>query len=359
MGYLSLSEKLIFFDIPSPVRLHDLALNVGAVLRDNIHRDRQIFSIEPIETAEEGCLSFINNAKYLLAAQNTNASAVICSENHALSIPNDVAVLISKNPYKSFAKTMAQFFPLGLKPQPQSGEMGISSHSSIHESAVLENDVIIESGAVIGPEAHIGARTFIGVNALIGRKVQVGRDASISSHASIIHAILGDRVIIHNGVRIGSDGFGFAMEKGGHLKIPQIGRVVIQDDVEVGANTCVDRGANRDTIIGEGTKIDNLVMIGHNVVIGRHCIIVGQAGVAGSAELGDYVVLGGKAAISGHVKIGKGAQIAGLSGVSGNVPPDVQWGGIPARPVKHWMREIASLKREAHDMDRKRTSKKE
>ena len=161
-------------------------------------------------------------------------------------------------------------------------------------------------------------------------------------------------MIIHSGVRIGGDGFGFAMGPGGHLKIPQVGRVIIQDHVEIGANTCIDRGSNRDTIVGEGTKIDDLVMIGHNVVIGQHCVIVGQSGIAGSSELGDYVVLGGQCAVNGHIKIGTGAQIAGLSGVAADVPPGVQLGGIPARNIKHWMRDMARLRREAAQMDKKR-----
>ena len=195
---------------------------------------------------------------------------------------------------------------------------------------------------------------MIGPNAIIGPNVQIGRNTSVCAGASVIHALVGDNVIIHNGVRIGSDGFGFAMGSGGHLKIPQVGRVVIQDRVEIGANTCIDRGSNRDTIVGEGTKIDNLVMIGHNVVIGQHCVIVGQVGIAGSSELGDYVVLGGQAAVNGHVKIGSGAQIAGLSGVSTDVAPGAQLGGVPARNIRHWMKDIARLRREAAQMDKKK-----
>ena len=207
----------------------------------------------------------------------------------------------------------------------------------------------IDPGAVIGPQAEIGSGTLIAANAVIGPGVRIGRDCAVGAGTSITHALVGDRVIIHAGCRIGQDGFGFLMGAGGHLKVPQIGRVIIQDDVEIGAGTTIDRGAIRDTVIGEGTKIDNLVQIGHNVVIGRHCVIVAQTGISGSSTLEDFVALGARVGVTNHVTIGEGAQIAAISIVGGDVPPGARWGGTPAKPVKQWLREVKVLERLAQN----------
>jgi UDP-3-O-[3-hydroxymyristoyl] glucosamine N-acyltransferase len=180
---------------------------------------------------------------------------------------------------------------------------------------------------------------------VIGYRVAIGRGCFIGPGASITHALIGNGVIIHAGARIGQDGFGFAMSPAGHYKVRQVGRVIIQDGVEIGANTAVDRGALKDTVIGEGTKIDNLVQIAHNVVIGRHCVIVAQSGISGSTILEDFVAMGGQCGTVGHIRIGAGAQIAAQSGVTCDIPPGERWGGYPAKPMSSWAREVSLLKR--------------
>jgi UDP-3-O-[3-hydroxymyristoyl] glucosamine N-acyltransferase len=210
---------------------------------------------------------------------------------------------------------------------------------------LTEEGVSIDAGAVVGPRAEIGSGSVIGANAVIGAGVRIGRDCSIGPNTTLTNALIGDRVMIHPGCKIGQDGFGFVMGGNGHLRVPQVGRVIIQDDVEIGAGTTIDRGAIRDTVIGEGTKIDNLVQVGHNVSIGRHCVIVAQTGISGSSTLEDFVVLGARVGLNNNVTIGEGAQIAAISVVHGDVPPGARWGGTPAKPVKQWFREMKILER--------------
>jgi UDP-3-O-[3-hydroxymyristoyl] glucosamine N-acyltransferase len=243
------------------------------------------------------------------------------------------------------ATVMAKLFPTAVRPGSVFGETGVSPAAFIHPSARLEAGVIVDPGAVIGRGAEIGAGTVIGPNAVVGPEVRIGRDGAIGASSTIAAALIGDRVIIHPGVHIGQDGFGFALGASGHLKVPQIGRVIIQDDVEIGAGVTIDRGANRDTVIGEGAKIDNLVQIGHNVVIGRHAVMVSQSGVSGSSALGDFAVLGGQAGIAGHLKIGAGAQVAAAAGVMHDIPAGQRWAGAPAKPVREFFREVAALTR--------------
>ena len=250
--------------------------------------------------------------------------------------------MLSEAPYRAFARALQLFYPNSLTPK---AALAAAGEPAIHPTAKLEDGVRVEPGAVVGREAQIGRGTTVAAGAVVGYRVTIGRDCYIGPCASVTHALVGDRVILHAGVKIGQDGFGFAMGAQGHLKVPQVGRVIIQDDVEIGANSCVDRGSLKDTVIGEGTKIDNLVQIGHNVVIGRHCVIVGQTGISGSTELGDFVVMGGQSGAVGHIKIGTGAQIAGGSHPKNDVPPGARMGGTPAVPMLEYGRQVAAIKR--------------
>lgn len=333
------------FFVPQTLQLSKLAEDCGAqlVFEGKASEEMIIDGAAPIESATAGNVSFVDNPKYLKHLETTKATAVFCAEKHAGFVPSHVAALVHARPYEAYALALSQLYPTALRPLPTTGIPGISPHAFVHPDAKIETNVTIEANATVGPGAAVGAGSVILPGAVIGPDVQIGRNSTIGANATVVHAILGDQVIIHNGVQIGQDGFGFAMGPGGHKKIPQIGRVIIQDRVEIGANSTVDRGANRDTVIGEGTKIDNLVQIGHNVSIGRHCVIVGLAGVSGSATLGDYVVVAGQAGIVGHTKVGDGAQVGGGSGVHGDVAPGERVMGYPAIKASTWMRDAAKI----------------
>ena len=227
---------------------------------------------------------------------------------------------------------------------PEYGLARWEQTEAIDRTAIIGERVSIAPGAVIGARAEIGDGTRIGPNTVIGPAVAIGRDCDIGSNVTITHSYIGDQVLILPGAQIGQPGFGFTSGRAGHEKIPQLGRVIVQDRVEVGSCTTIDRGALDDTVIGEGTKIDNLVQIGHNCRIGRHCVIVGQGGMAGSCELGDFVVLGGQAALADHVKIGDGARLAGRSAaVPGELAGGQDYGGVPAVPIREWRRQMAAI----------------
>ncbi|MEZ5839615.1 MAG: UDP-3-O-(3-hydroxymyristoyl)glucosamine N-acyltransferase [Hyphomicrobiales bacterium] len=343
----------VFFRPAAPVSVAEIIELTGARLVAG-DETATIAGVAPLEHASDGDLAFLDNPKYAPALATTGASVIILGRRYADKAPAGKTVLEAADPYRSFARVSARLFPAAVRLEGAfGGEAGVAAGAHVHESARIEDGATIEPGAVVGAGAEVGRGTVICSGAGVGAGVRVGRDGYVGPGATLIHALLGNRVIIHPGVRVGQDGFGFAMGPQGHLKVPQVGRVIIQDDVEIGANTTIDRGANRDTIIGEGTKIDNLVQIGHNVVMGRHCVIVSQTGISGSTTLEDFVVLGGQVGCIGHVRVGMGAQIAASSNIASDVPPGARWGGSPAKPVREWFREITLLKNLAAEKARK------
>jgi len=319
-----------------------LADRLGAGLAPQANGESLIEDVRPLAEAHPQHLSFLDNRKYMPQLRETRAGACLIAPEFADRVPQGTVALALKAPYRGFATALQIFYPDALQPK---AAMVAAGEPLVHPSAHIGEGALVEPGAVIGREAQIGRGTTVAAGALVGYRVVVGEGCYIGPGVSLTHAIVGNRVILHAGVRIGQDGFGFAMGPQGHLKVPQIGRVLLHDDVEIGANSCVDRGALKDTVIGQGTKIDNLVQIGHNVVIGRHCVIVGQTGISGSTELGDFVVMGGQSGAVGHIKVGSGAQIAGGGHAKDDVPAGARMGGTPAVPMAEWARQIAALKR--------------
>jgi UDP-3-O-[3-hydroxymyristoyl] glucosamine N-acyltransferase len=317
----------------------------GATPPAGVDLTRPIHGVGPLDRAEPGVLTFLDNPRYADDLKATRAAAVLLNARYASLAPPQCAALVTAEPYRAIAAVLKRLHPDAARPGSSFGETGVSPSASVHPAARLEARVVVDPGAVIGPGAEIGAGTVIGANAVIGPKVRIGRDSAVGAGSTVFCALIGDRVIIHPGVHIGQDGFGFAMGPRGHMKVPQVGRVIIQDDVEIGAGSTVDRGANRDTVIGEGTKIDNLVQIAHNVVVGRHCVLAAQVGVSGSCVLGDFVAIGGQAGLAGHLHIGAGAQIAAAAGLMDDVPAGGRWVGMPARPAREWWKDVANIKK--------------
>jgi UDP-3-O-[3-hydroxymyristoyl] glucosamine N-acyltransferase len=328
-----MSPDARFFDTLSPLGVDDLAaLTGGEVVRSSATRFARV---APLATADGGAVAFLGDRKFTEALKTTSAGCVIVPREAVDAAPAGAAVIVSRTPQAAWAAVSGALHrPVGLTG---------ATASEVRE----DESVTIEPGVVLGQGARIGRGSRIGANTVIGPGVQIGRDCDIGPNVTIRFALVGDRVKIYAGARLGEAGFGAAGGAAGAVDVPQLGRVIVQDGVTVGANTCIDRGAFDDTVIGENTKIDNLVMIGHNCVIGRNCLMAAHTGISGSVVVGDGVIFGGKAGIGDHLKIGVGARVAAGAGVLADIPAGETWSGYPAKPIRQFLRETVWVSKQA------------
>ncbi len=337
-----------FFRRSGPHSLATVAAVAGSTAPPG---DLMLTGVAPLQTAGPDEISFLDNRKYVTALSQTSAGAVILHPELLEKVPSGTRPILASEPYVAWARVAALFHPL---PPIVAG---------VHPSAVVAADAKIEPSAEVGPfvvigsRAQVGPRCRIGAGAVLGESVVLGADCRIGEHVSLSHALLGDRVVVYPGARIGQDGFGFAMDRGAFLSVPQLGRVILEDDVEVGANTTIDRGSLHDTRIGAGSRLDNLVQIGHNVRLGRGCVIVALAGISGSTILEDHVMVAGQAGFAGHLRIGRRARIGAQAGVMSDVAEGADVVGSPAQPAREFFRHVAVLRRLVREATAKRSKR--
>jgi UDP-3-O-[3-hydroxymyristoyl] glucosamine N-acyltransferase len=342
-----------FFDNRGPFTLAQICEISGITPPDGADGALSFFDLADLAGADSRHLTFFSGNYGLREAfAATHAGAcLVPMKGKRPQAPAGMILLESASVAYAFAAIAALFYPHHSQPL-------WSQKDAISPAARIGRDVVLAPGVVVGPGAEIGEGTRVGPGTVIGTGVGIGRGCEIGANVSISHAYIGDRVIVLPGAQLGQPGFGFASGPTGHVKIPQLGRVIVQDDCEIGACTTIDRGALGDTVIGEGSKLDNLIMIGHNCQIGRHCVIAGQVGIAGSCVVEDFVVMGGQVGLGDHTRVGAYARMGARAGTGSGIllPGGIDYGGAPAKPVREWAREIHALarlgkqrKQEGHD----------
>ena len=333
-----------FFEKSGPFSLIDIANLINGDLSCE-NESILIKDISTLKFARDNEITFFQDLSYKDDLAKTKARVCLIKKEHKGYAPENIDLIFSSNPYMDFTLISQHFYPNEIFPKSTSSFEKSLSNNSIDHSAVIDPTSIIEEGAVIGANVVIEKNSTISSNTVIGKGVEIGSNSFIGSNVTITHSIIGNNIIIHQGTSIGQDGFGFAMSHDGHKKIPQVGRVLIKDNVEIGANCSIDRGSIQDTVIKKGTKIDNMVHIAHNCVIGENCIIAGMVGLAGSTTLEDFVVMGAKSGAVGHITIGKGSQIAAKAGVSKTLPPGKTWAGFPIREMNLWKKDLSYIRK--------------
>ncbi len=326
----------MFFQKSLPILIEQLAKIIDAKVNT---QGILVEDVGPLENLREGILGCYHNTKYKASLSKAKSGFCIMKEEDKHLLENNVVGLFTPTPYRAFGKAALYFYP-----RPTStGE--ISKLADIHPSAKIGKNCQIEAFAVIKAFSQIGDNTIIRSHCVIGEHAQIGKDSLLEHGVTITNTLAGERLYVKSGARIGQSGFGFHMDERGHFDIPQIGCVRIGNDVQIGANTAIDRGSQHDTIIGNFCRIDNLVQIAHNVELGDGCVIVSQVGIAGSSKLGKFVIVAGQVGIAGHLTIGDGVKIAAQSGIMRDVPPGETIAGSPAISVRDWHKQTIALQK--------------
>lgn len=327
-----------FFKRSQSLTIEEIVNITGAVVDDGVNLSTVITDVAPLQEAIDGNVSFLENRRYIEVIVSSKATACFIPSALSNRAPKNMIKLVTEFPRRSYAKVSQLFYRI------ESHQADLNKAAKISDLASLGKDCRIEAGVVIGAYCEIGNSCCIGANTTIDEGVVVGNGTKIGSNVSISHSKIGANCFIYPGVRIGQPGFGFEMDSSGPIEMPQLGRVIVGNNVEIGANSTVDRGAGPDTIIGTGTRIDNLVQIGHNVEIGSGCVIVAQVGISGSTKIGDRTIVGGQVGMAGHLTIGSDVKIAAQSGVTRNIKDGSIIGGAPAVPMSEFRRQVAHIK---------------